>query len=306
MSQGTPFANVLLVATSGRDAMTPAATLDHAGIEALIPHRGTMCLLDRLIAWDADADRLQRRRPPRPGPSAAQPQRPDGGARRSSTPRRRWRCTAACWRRRPVRRPSPGYLASARDVRLGAWRLDDLPAAEATRSGCVAERQAGDAGRLLYAFRIAPRRPRRSPAGALAVVLDAAAAAHERRAHPRPARPRHRRQRRHRPRDRRAAGARRRARDRACQHAAARRPRRSPRRSPRPAAAPRRWPSTCTDRAAAQRGLRAAARRRRDPDRRQQRRHPRRRRLPGTARRRNGSASSTSRSTASSTSRSRW
>ena len=26
--------------------------LDHAGIEALVPHRGTMCLLDRLVAWD--------------------------------------------------------------------------------------------------------------------------------------------------------------------------------------------------------------------------------------------------------------
>ena len=31
--------------------MTPAR-LDHAGIEALIPHRGPMCLLDRMTSWD--------------------------------------------------------------------------------------------------------------------------------------------------------------------------------------------------------------------------------------------------------------
>ena len=32
--------------------MTPPTVLDHAGIEALIPHSGRMCLLARLEAWD--------------------------------------------------------------------------------------------------------------------------------------------------------------------------------------------------------------------------------------------------------------
>ena len=32
---------------------SPASeTLDRAGIEALIPHAGTMCLLDRVVGWD--------------------------------------------------------------------------------------------------------------------------------------------------------------------------------------------------------------------------------------------------------------
>ena len=29
-------------------------TLDHAGIEARIPHRGRMCLLDRMTAWTGE------------------------------------------------------------------------------------------------------------------------------------------------------------------------------------------------------------------------------------------------------------
>ena len=32
--------------------MTPPQTLDRAGIARRIPHSGTMCLLDRLEAWD--------------------------------------------------------------------------------------------------------------------------------------------------------------------------------------------------------------------------------------------------------------
>ena len=69
----------------------------------------------------------------------------------------------------------PGYLASAREVRLGAWRLDDLPAAESDLLHVVAERQAGDADRLLYAFRV-EHAGREVASGRLAVVLDAGAA----------------------------------------------------------------------------------------------------------------------------------
>jgi len=68
----------------------------------------------------------------------------------------------------------PGYLASARDVRLGAWRLDDLPVAADGDDALVvvAERQAGDAGRLLYAFRVG-HGGREIAGGRLAVVLGA-------------------------------------------------------------------------------------------------------------------------------------
>ena len=66
----------------------------------------------------------------------------------------------------------PGFLASARDVRLASWRLDDLPPAEPDQLSIVAERQAGDAGQLLYTFRVA-HAGREIASGRLAVVLGA-------------------------------------------------------------------------------------------------------------------------------------
>ena len=63
---------------------------------------------------------------------------------------------------------SPGYLASARDVRLGAWRLDDLPAAESDALRIVAERQAGDAGGCSTPFASSTRAARSLPALAVA------------------------------------------------------------------------------------------------------------------------------------------
>ena len=139
-----------------------------------MPHRGTMCLLDRMVDWNAE--RIEcvaggHRDPAHPLRSrsglmasaaieyAAQAAALHGGLLAQA-------CGAA---------PSPGYLASAREVRLAAWRLDDLPAAASDLLRVVAERQAGDAGRLLYAFRV-EHDGREIASGRLAVVLDAAAA----------------------------------------------------------------------------------------------------------------------------------
>ena len=71
-------------------------------------------------------DRLPCHQPPRRRQSAAQCQRPAGADARSSTRRRRWRCTARWSARKPAAPPTPGYLASARGVRLHRLRLDDL------------------------------------------------------------------------------------------------------------------------------------------------------------------------------------
>ncbi|MEO5883813.1 MAG: hydroxymyristoyl-ACP dehydratase [Caldimonas sp.] len=145
--------------------------LDHAGIEARVPHRGTMCLLDRMVAWDdvrIECLASDHRDPAHPLRSrsglmagtaieyAAQAAALHGGL-----------LAEASGRAAP-----PGYLASARDVRLGAWRLDDLPATESDLLRIVAERKAGDAGRLLYAFRI-EHAGREIASGRLAVVLHA-------------------------------------------------------------------------------------------------------------------------------------
>lgn len=149
-----------------------AVILDHAGIEARMPHRGTMCLLDRLVAWDdgrIECTATGHRDPSHPLRSrrglmagtaieyAAQAAALHGGLLAESA----------------GANASPGYLASARDVRLGAWRLDDLPVDSGDDAlRIVAERQAADAGHLLYAFRVEHGR-REIASGRLAVVLDA-------------------------------------------------------------------------------------------------------------------------------------
>ena len=149
------------------------ATLDHAGIEARMPHRGTMCLLERMVAWDdggIECVATGHRDPAHPLRSAsgllagsaieyaAQAAALHGGL-----------LAEAAGTRAP-----PGYLASARDVRLAAWRLDDLPAATDDALRIVAERQAGDEGRILYAFRV-EHAGREVASGRLAVVLEAPA-----------------------------------------------------------------------------------------------------------------------------------
>ncbi len=151
---------------------TRAVVLDHAGIEALVPHRGAMCLLDRVTGWNETriaCVAVNHRDPAHPLRSrsgllasaaieyAAQAAAVHGGLIARA---------AGAW-------AQPGYLASARDVRLATWRLDDLPAAEVDELQVAAERQAGDATRLLYAFSVA-HAGREIAAGRLAVILDAA------------------------------------------------------------------------------------------------------------------------------------
>lgn len=153
--------------------MTPA-TLDHAGIEALIPHRGAMCLLDRMASWDATriecvaVNHRDRHHPLRSASgllaSAAIEYAAQAMALHGAL------CAAV-----EGDRAAPGFLASARDVRLGCWRLDDLPRADRDELVVVAERQAADVARILYAF-VLRHDGRELASGRVAVVLDAALA----------------------------------------------------------------------------------------------------------------------------------
>ena len=145
-------------------------TLDRDGIAALIPHGGAMCLLARLEAWDRqrivcvatnhrDADHPLRTRSGLLAPCAieyaAQAMALHGAliGQAAGTP------------------ATPGYLASARGVRLHVLRLDDLAleglvAADAAdvADRCAgrardelrieATRQAGNARQILYAFTV--------------------------------------------------------------------------------------------------------------------------------------------------------
>ena len=136
-----------------------------------MPHGGTMCLLERMVAWDdgrIECVAVDHRDP-------AHPLRSASGLMASAAIEYAAQAAAlhgGLLAEAAGTTASPGYLASARDVRLGAWRLDDLPEAANDALGIVAERQAGDAGRLLYAFRV-EHGGREVASGRLAVVLDA-------------------------------------------------------------------------------------------------------------------------------------
>jgi predicted hotdog family 3-hydroxylacyl-ACP dehydratase len=131
----------------------PPATLDHAGIAALIPHRGPMCLLDRVLAWDAtriECTAVNHRDP-------RHPLRTKAGLLASAAIEYAAQAMAihgALCAEAAGANAAPGFLASARDVRLGRWRLDDLPRAVPDELVVAADRQAADATRILYAFRL--------------------------------------------------------------------------------------------------------------------------------------------------------
>jgi predicted hotdog family 3-hydroxylacyl-ACP dehydratase len=150
-----------------------AATLDHAGIAALVPHAGPMCLLDRMTSWRDDAIEciaVNHRDPHHPLRSAS-------GLLASAAIEYAAQAMAlhgALAAAAIGRAAGPGVLASARDVRLACWRLDDLPSADPDVLVVAAERHAADAGRILYAFSVR-HGGRELASGRAAVVLDAPA-----------------------------------------------------------------------------------------------------------------------------------
>ena len=153
--------------------MTPS-TLDRAGIAARIPHAGAMCLLERMTSCRADAIEcvaINHRDPRHPLRSA-------GGLLASAAIEYAAQAMAlhGAIAGAAGRAAGPGVLASARDVRLACWRLDDLPRADPDELVVAAERQAADAGRILYAFTVR-HGGRELASGRVTVVLDALASA---------------------------------------------------------------------------------------------------------------------------------
>lgn len=128
----------------------PPATLDRAGLAGLVPHHGTMLLLDRLERWDARTVRCvasDHRVPAHPLRSASGLLAPAAIEIAAQAMALHGALVAMA----DGLDASPGYLASVRGVEFARWRLDDLgPAPLAVE----AERQAGDGGRILYAFAV--------------------------------------------------------------------------------------------------------------------------------------------------------
>ena len=146
--------------------MIDAATLDRAGIAALIPHAGTMCLLARVELWDARRIRCiatSHR-------DAANPLRSASGLLASAAIEYAAQAAAVhggLKARAAGAAAAPGFLASARGVHLHRLRLDDLAGELAIET----EHLAGDDRQLLYAFSV-HHAGAGIAEGRLAVVLD--------------------------------------------------------------------------------------------------------------------------------------
>ena len=152
--------------TAGPGAAQGPATLDAAGIAARIPHAGRMCLLDGLLAWDAERircsatshhDALNPLRSPLGLLSpvaveyASQAMALHGGlSAPAGAP------------------PRQGFLAAVRGMRWQVARLDTVPGpliVEATRV-------AGSTGQAIYQFQIATEAGQCLVEGRATVVLD--------------------------------------------------------------------------------------------------------------------------------------
>lgn len=152
----------------------PTATLDRAWIAARIPHDGTMCVLDRVEAWDAAHIRCS-------ATSHRDPHNPL---------RSRGRLASVCGIEYAAQamavhgvllgvqqaqaeylRPRAGYLASVRNVEAFVDRLDTF----APPLIVDAERIGGDARSVLYGFALRCGE-RVLLSGRAAVMLDASAA----------------------------------------------------------------------------------------------------------------------------------
>ncbi|HEX7437256.1 MAG TPA: hydroxymyristoyl-ACP dehydratase [Caldimonas sp.] len=124
-----------------------AASMTHAGIAELIPHSGTMCLLASLEHWDRDrivCTATSHRDPGNPLRSASGLLAPCAIEYAAQA----MALHGALIGRAAGAAASPGYLASARGVRLHRLRLDDL----AGDLRIEARRDAGDARQIIYAF----------------------------------------------------------------------------------------------------------------------------------------------------------
>jgi predicted hotdog family 3-hydroxylacyl-ACP dehydratase len=142
--------------------------LDRAWIAAHIPHQGSMCLLDAVCDWSAEAIACTATSHADP----ANPLRADG--RLGSANGIEYAAQAMAIHGALLAgnggQPRQGYLTSVRGVTLHAARLDDLPGELLVR----AERLSGDANNILYQFSV-HHAERCLLEGRAAVVLDASA-----------------------------------------------------------------------------------------------------------------------------------
>jgi predicted hotdog family 3-hydroxylacyl-ACP dehydratase len=146
--------------------MTHPQTLDRAGIAARIPHSGSMCLLDRLERWDAEAIHCSTTSHLLPD----HPLRSAGGLMAPNAIEYAAQAMALHGGLLAVEGepPSAGFLASARNVCFTVARLDTVPGALQVH----ARRLSGDARQVLYEFNLTDARGAPLADGRAVVVLN--------------------------------------------------------------------------------------------------------------------------------------
>lgn len=146
--------------------MSQPTTLDHAGIAARIPHAGRMCLLDRLLQWDAQhihCTAISHGDAHNPLRTASGLLVPAGIEYAAQAMALHGSLVAP-----PEGAPTPGFLASVRGVQTQVLRLDDLPG----ELHIHAERLAGDERQILYAMTLRDATGRELLSGRATVVLN--------------------------------------------------------------------------------------------------------------------------------------
>ncbi len=151
--------------TTTTTAAAPA-TLDRAGIALRIPHSGTMCLLDRLESWSPGEIHCVANNHTR----ADNPLRSASGLLAPAAIEYAAQAMAlhGSLVAPPGTAPSPGYIASVRNVRFAALRLDIVAGDLQIR----ATRLAGGANEVMYAFSVRDLAGVALAEGRAAVVLD--------------------------------------------------------------------------------------------------------------------------------------
>lgn len=147
--------------------MSAPQTMDRDGIAARIPHSGTMCLLERLESWDAEAIHCSTRTHLQSG----NPLRTDGGLLAPNVIEYAAQAMALHGGLLVAEEgapPSAGFLASARNVRLAVARLDEVAGALQVR----ARRLSGDANQVLYEFSLTDAHGAAVADGRAVVVLN--------------------------------------------------------------------------------------------------------------------------------------
>jgi predicted hotdog family 3-hydroxylacyl-ACP dehydratase len=144
----------------------PAPLLDAAGIAALIPHQGRMCLLDGLEAWGPSSITCT-------ASNQADPDHPLRGAQGLDAVcaieyAAQAMALHGALSAEPGSAPKGGFLAAARQVRLHVPRLSDVPG----RLTIQADRRAGDSHQALYQFSLHDAAGTLLVDGRATVVLD--------------------------------------------------------------------------------------------------------------------------------------